>query len=53
MQINFEPVQLRKANKKLDKHILSASVHKETNAVYKKGIFKESLWHKLLSIFKK
>ena len=50
---NFEPVHLKNANAKLDKHVLSASAHKKTNDGYKKNVFKESLWHKVLSLFKK
>ena len=53
MQSSFEPVALKRANKKLDKHVLSANVHKKTNEGYQKDIFKESLWHKFLNIFKK
>jgi hypothetical protein len=53
MQSSFEPVALKRANKKLDKHVLSANVHKKTNEGYKKDIFKESLWYKFLHIFKK
>lgn len=53
MQINFEPVGLKKANKMLDKHVLSAHLHKETNKVYKKEVFKETLWEKVVGLFKK
>ena len=53
MQINFEPVQLKEANKKLDKHVLSAHLHEEVNKIYKKEVFKETLWEKVLGIFKK
>ena len=53
MQINFEPVQLKEANRKLDKHVLSANKHKEKNKVYKKEVFQETLWEKVLSIFKR
>ncbi len=53
MQTNFEPVHLKAANEKLDKHVLSANVHKKTNDRYKNNIFKESLWHKVLGFFKK
>lgn len=50
---DFKPLHLRSANEKLDKHVLSAHVHKKTNDAYKKDIFKDSLWHKILAIFKK
>ncbi len=53
MQSNFDPIHLKHANKKLDKHVLSANIHKKTNEGYKKDIFKESLWQKFLNIFKK
>jgi hypothetical protein len=53
MQINFEPIQLKKANKKLDKHVLSAHAHKEANDEYKRGVFKESLWTKFVGLFKR
>jgi len=53
MQINFEPIQLKKANKKLDKHVLSAYAHQKTNKIYKKEVFKETLWEKVLGFFKK
>jgi len=53
MHNSFDPVSLKRANKKLDKHVLSAHVHKKTNEGYKKDVFKESLWHKFLSLFKK
>lgn len=44
----FQPVHLRHANQKLDKHVLSASEHKKTNDAYKKSVFKESLWSKIV-----
>ena len=50
---DFEPVHLKHANDKLDKHVLSANAHKKTNEGYKKNVFKESLWHKVLGFFKK
>lgn len=53
MRSNFEPVSLIRANKKLDKHVLSAYAHKKTNEGYKKNVFKESLWYKFISLFKK
>jgi len=49
----FEPKHLKRANEKLDKHILSANAHKKTNDKYKKDIFHESLWHKFIGLFKK
>jgi len=49
---HFEPIHLKEANKKLDKHVLSASLHKKTNDDYKKSIFKESLWQKIVNLFK-
>ena len=49
---HFEPVHLKLANKKLDKHVLSANAHKKTNDNYKKNVFKESLWHKMINFFK-
>jgi len=49
---NFKPVHLREANEKLDKHVLSANVHKKTNDAYKKDIFKESLWSRIKGLFK-
>jgi hypothetical protein len=49
---NFEPLHLREANEKLDKHVLSANIHKKTNDAYKKDIFKESLWSKIKGLFK-
>jgi len=51
MQSDFEPVHLKHANDKLDKHVLSAHVHKKTNDGYKKEVFKESLWEKIKGIF--
>ena len=53
MQNNFEPVHLKNANEKLDKHVLSAHTHKKTNDDYKREVFKESLWDKFLGLFKK
>jgi len=50
---HFEPEHLKSANEKLDKHVLSAHAHKKTNDGYKKNIFKESLWHKFVGLFKK
>jgi len=50
---DFEPVHLKHANEKLDKHVLSANVHKKTNEGYKRNVFKESLWDKVLGFFKK
>ena len=44
---HFDPVHLKHANKKLDMHI-----HKETNDTHKKDILKESLWKKLVGLFK-
>ena len=52
MQSDFEPTHLKRANEKLDKHVLSANAHKKTNDGYKKKIFKESLWKKLMGLFK-
>lgn len=49
---HFDPVHLKHANKKLDMHIHSAHMHKETNDAYKKHILKESLWKKLVGLFK-
>ena len=53
MRNDFEPVHLKNANEKLDKHVLSANTHKKTNDDYKRKIFKESLWHKFIGFFKK
>lgn len=53
MRNNFEPVRLKEANAKLDKHVLSAHTHKKTNDDYKKKVFKESVWDKFLGFFKK
>ena len=50
---DFEPVHLKHANEKLDKHVLSANAHKKTNDAYKKNVFHESLWHKFIGLFKK
>jgi len=50
---HFEPVHLRAANEKLDKHVLSAHAHKKTNDDYRKNVFNESLWHKFIEFFKK
>ena len=50
---NFEPVHLKHANAKLDRHVLSAYFHKETNDAYKKDIFKESLWKKFVGLFRR
>ena len=52
MQTDFEPKYLKQANKKLDKHVLSAHAHQKTNDGYKKKIFKDSLWHRFLRWFK-
>ena len=51
MQSDFDPVHLKHANDKLDKHVLSAHVHKKTNDGYKKEVFKESIWEKIKGIF--
>ena len=48
---SFEPVHLKRANEKLDRHVLCANVHKKTNDGYKKEVFKESLWEKLKGLF--
>jgi len=50
---DFKPVYLKRANKKLDKHVLSASLHQKTNDEYKKSVFKESLWRKIVNLFSK
>jgi len=52
MQSDFEPTHLKRANEKLDKHVLSAHAYKKTNDGYKKKIFKESLWKKFVGLFK-
>ena len=53
MRNDFTPVSLQRANAKLDKHILSAILHNETNKGYKKNVFKpKSLWRRVLNIFK-
>jgi len=49
---HFDPVHLKHANKKLDMYIHSVHMHKETNDTYKKDILKESLWKKLVGLFK-
>lgn len=49
---NFDPVHLKHVNKKLDRYVLSAHMHKETNDAYKKDILKESLWKKFVGLFK-
>ena len=49
----FDPEHLRQANKKLDKHILSAYAHQKTNDRYKKNVFHKSLWHRFMGLFKK
>ena len=49
----FEPVHLKEANEKLDRHVLCANVHKQTNDGYKKDIFKVSLWDRFVGLFKK
>jgi len=50
---SFEPTHLREANRKLNKHVLSANIHKKTNDAYKKDVFKESLWTKLKNIWRR
>ena len=50
---DFDPVHLKHANKKLDRHVLSAHLHKATNDTYKKEIFKESLWDKFVGLFRR
>jgi len=49
---SFEPKQLKIANSKLDKEILSANLTKKINDEYKEKIFKESLWQKFLGLFR-
>jgi len=51
MQSNFEPVHIKLANEKLDKHVLSARAHKKTNEEYKKNVFRVSLWDKFRALF--
>jgi len=53
MRNNFMPVHLMNANAKLDKHVLAATAHKSKNETYKKDVFKESLWTKLVGFFKR
>jgi len=50
---DFDPVHLRHANKKLDKHMFSAYLHKETNDAYRKEIFKKSLREKFMGLFRR
>lgn len=52
MRNNFKPKYLRYANKKLDKHILSLKVDKQSNKSPEKKVFKKSLWKKLVGLFK-
>jgi len=43
----FEPKYLKKSNSTLDKHLKAVEAHAQTNNLYKQGILKESLWHKI------
>jgi len=53
MRNDFEPLRLKAANAKLDKHVLSAHTHKKTNDKYKRKVFKRTLWDKFLGFFTK
>ncbi len=53
MRSDFEPIHLKRANEKLKKHVLSAYEHKKKNDDYKKDVFKESLWEKIVGWFRK
>ena len=50
---NFEPRHIKEANAKLDKHVLSANIHKKINDEYRKNVFHESLWRRFIALFKK
>ncbi len=51
MRNSFKPTYIKKANIKLDKYILLANKHKNTNQNYKNKLFKKTLWEKFLGIF--
>ena len=51
MRNSFKPTYIEKANIKLDKYILLANKHKNTNQNYKNKLFKKTLWEKFLGIF--
>jgi len=51
MRNNFKPTHIKKANIKLDKYILLANKHKNTNQNYKQSLFKKTLWEKFLGLF--
>lgn len=51
MRSDFEPVHLKEANAKLDKHVLSLPPYQEDNKVIYNDKGKTSLWKKFLRWF--
>lgn len=51
MRSDFEPVHLKEANAKLDRHVLSLPPYQEDNRLIYKNKGKISLWKKFLRLF--
>ena len=52
MHNDFEPVHLKEANAKLDRHVLSLNQYQKQNDIPKDENVQISLWQKFLRFFK-
>lgn len=53
MHNDFEPVHLREANAKLDRHKLSSERYQKKDDVLTEGSVQPSLWKKFVNLLKK
>ena len=52
MRNDFEPMHLKQANAKLDRHVLSSELYQKQNDIHKGENVQISLWQKFLGFFK-
>ena len=48
MRNNFKPRYMEYANAKLEKDLSRVQKHQESNKIFKRGVFKTSLWKRFL-----
>ena len=53
MRNDFEPKALQKAKKELQKHLDAAQQYRQVNEVYRKEVFKPSLWVRMKRFLKR
>ena len=52
MRSDFDPKALKKAKRVLQKHLEAAQKHRQINDIYRKELFKPSLWERIKRLFK-